>query len=239
MNKLKKLYTIVAIISGIVICVIFLYSIKSNALHYKVNCFNDTTKVNAMSVYYNNNYYYVDKNKKIYKLSSDNENKCLISENYISGISVLGNYIYYISTEKLFRYNIETEFVELLDNECGYMYISSDNKYIYALRYINANYTNYRLLKINDNEKYEFATEDSYVDKDITIFQDSNYTYLYNNIPYKSFCGISDKNNRIIFRSNNQEHKNLIYVNDNIFIISDETIRIYYHTIKMGLLGIQ
>lgn len=98
MNKLKKLYTIVAIISGIVICVIFLYSIKSNALHYKVNCFNDTTKVNAMSVYYNNNYYYVDKNKKIYKLSSDNENKCLISENYISGISVLGNYIYYIST---------------------------------------------------------------------------------------------------------------------------------------------
>ncbi len=167
MNKLKKLYTIVAIISGIVICVIFLYSIKSNALHYKVNCFNDTTKVNAMSVYYNNNYYYVDKNKKIYKLSSDNENKCLISENYISGISVLGNYIYYISTEKLFRYNIETEFVELLDNECGYMYISSDNKYIYALRYINANYTNYRLLKINDNEKYEFATEDSDVDKDI------------------------------------------------------------------------
>ena len=62
MNKLKKLYTIVAIISGIVICVIFLYSIKSNALQYKVNCFNDTTKVNAMSVYYNNNYYYVDKN---------------------------------------------------------------------------------------------------------------------------------------------------------------------------------
>ena len=41
MNKLKKLYTIVAIISGIVICVIFLYSIKSNALHYKVNCFNE------------------------------------------------------------------------------------------------------------------------------------------------------------------------------------------------------
>ena len=120
-------------------------------------------------MYYNNNYYYVDKNKKIYKLSSDNENKCLISENYISGISVLGNYIYYISTEKLFRYNIETEFVELLDNECGYMYISSDNKYSYALRYINANYTNYRLLKINDNEKYEFATEDSDVDKDITI----------------------------------------------------------------------
>ena len=65
MNKLKKLYTIVAIISGIVICVIFLYSIKSNALHYKVNCFNDTTKVNAMSVYYNNNYYYVDKTKLI------------------------------------------------------------------------------------------------------------------------------------------------------------------------------
>lgn len=146
-----------------------------------------------MSVYYNNNYYYVDKNKKIYKLSSDNENKCLISENYISGISVLGNYIYYISTEKLFRYNIETEFVELLDNECGYMYISSDNKYIYALRYINANYTNYRLLKINDNEKYEFATEDSDVDKDITIFQDSNYTYLYNNIPYKSFVGFQIK----------------------------------------------
>ena len=73
------------------------------------------------------------------------------------------------------------------------MYISSDNKYIYALRYINANYTNYRLLKINDNEKYEFATEDSDVDKDITIFQDSNYTYLYNNIPYKSFCGIQIK----------------------------------------------
>ena len=61
------------------------------------------------------------------------------------------------------------------------------------LRYINANYTNYRLLKINDNEKYEFATEDSDVDKDITIFQDSNYTYLYNNIPINLFVGFQIK----------------------------------------------
>ena len=52
----------------------------------------------------------------------------------------------------------------------------------------------------------------------VTSTEVSTMTSSDTNIPYKSFCGISDKNNRIIFRSNNQEHKNLIYVTGKDFI---------------------
>lgn len=223
MSNLKKsIYFIVITIIAVLFLMMTLYFVKLNMAHYKVNYFNDTMKVNSMSVYNDGIYYYINDNGSIYELSNDNENKCLITETDITGISVLGNSIYYISHEKLFRYNIETKTVELLDDELGYRYISSDNQYIYALRFINGNFTNYRLFKINDDEKYEITMDDTNIDKDITIFQDGIYTYLYNNNSYKSFCGVVDENNNIIFRSNDQPNKNLLYFNEDIIIVSDE-----------------
>lgn len=221
-NFKKSIYFIVITIIVVFFLMTTLYFIKLNMVHYKVNYFNDTMKVNSMSVYNGGTYYYINDNGSIYELSNDNENQCLITETDITGISFLGNSIYYISHEKLFRYNIETKMVELLDDEPGYSCISSDNKYIYFLRFVNSNSTNYRLFKINDDEKYEIIMDDINIDKDIAAFKDGNSTYLYNNTPYKSFCGVADENNNIIFRSNEQPDKNLLYCNNDVIIISDE-----------------
>lgn len=221
MNNLKKRYIFLVII--IAIMLISMRSIGLEMSHYQVNCFNDTLKINSLSTYYNDVYYYVDDEKYIYELSNDNNNKCLIKATNILGISVLGGYIYYISSEKLYRYNIETEYIELLDEECGYKYLSSNNEYVYALCFINGNFTNYRLLKVNDNEEYNFNAESKDSNTDITISsENSQYKNLCNNIPYKSFCGSVDKNNQIVFRSNDILNNNLLYFNDSIIITSDD-----------------
>ena len=222
MNDLKKRYIFGIIGITIAIVLLFICKIRLNMLHYQVHCFNDKLKINPISTYYNDVYYYVDNEKSIYELSDDNGNKCLINATNISGVSVLGGYIYYLSSEKLYRYNIETEYIELLDEECGYKYLSSNNEYVFALCFINGNFTNYRLLKVNDDEKYEFNSESKESNTDITISSEtSHYKNLYNNIPHKSFCGSVDENNQIVFRSNDVFNNNLLYFNDSIIITSD------------------
>lgn len=223
-HSIKKICFILTAL--IAVLFVILYFVKLNTAHYTINYFNDTMKVNAMSLYHNNHYYYVDKDNSIYELSSDNENKCLTKEKHISGICALNNYIYYIAHENLFRYDIETEHTELLDDNYGYRYLSSDNNSVYALRYINANFTDYRLLRITDNETYEFIPDDNNADNVITVLpQDEDIKYICNNTPFRSFCGIANKNNSIVFRSNGKEEKNLLYFSNDKIIVSDEKFK--------------
>ncbi len=66
MNKLKRYIILIIAVSIFVVSMIILQCIKQNNICYQVNYFNDTLKTNAMSTYYNGNYYYIDRGKYIY-----------------------------------------------------------------------------------------------------------------------------------------------------------------------------
>lgn len=236
MNKLKRYIILIIAVSIFVVSMIILQCIKQNNICYQVNYFNDTLKTNAMSTYYNGNYYYIDRGKYIYELNSANKNRCLAEGNNISGIAVLDEVIYYIDSERLYKYNIQTKSTEYADDENGYNSLSAYEGYVYALRYVNGNFSDYNLLKINSDEQYKITSSDSTINQEIEVFyKDGNYSYLNSSIPQKTFLGISN-NHDVVFRNNDRMIKNLLYHSGNIIVTSDESgkkLRVY----KNGILS--
>lgn len=220
MRRFKNILFIIVIVL-LSVAAIWRY-VELNTGRYIVNSFNDKIKINSMSVYNDGVYYYTN-DGGIYELSDNNESRCLIEAEDISGICALESYVYYISKEKIFRCDIEKKTSELLDEDAGYKYIASDEKNVYALCYVNGNYTDYKVLQINNNDKYTFSEQNNSGNERIGIFDHGgDYKYFCNNTKYKSFCGVVNENNSVVFRSNDMINNNLLFFDDKIIITSDE-----------------
>ena len=220
MRRFKNILFIIVIVL-LSVAAIWRY-VELNTGRYIVNSFNDKIKINSMSVYNDGVYYYTN-DGGIYELSDNNESRCLIAAEDISGICALESYVYYISKEKIFRCDIEKKTSELLDEDAGYKYIASDEKNVYALCYVNGNYTDYKVLQINNNDKYTFSEQNNSGNERIGIFDHGgDYKYFCNNTKYKSFCGVVNENNSVVFRSNDMINNNLLFFDDKIIITSDE-----------------
>ena len=196
MCKFKSILCLIIIPAMVLLsAAVILHYIGLSGAHYIVNSFNDKIKVNSMSVYNDGTYYYIN-DSGICELSGNNESRCLIEAEDISGICALESYVYYISKEKIFRCDIEKKTSELLDEDAGYKYIASDEKNVYALCYVNGNYTDYKVLQINNNDKYTFSEQNNSGNERIGIFDHGgDYKYFCNNTKYKSFCGVVNENN--------------------------------------------
>ena len=120
MRRFKNILFIIVIVL-LSVAAIWRY-VELNTGRYIVNSFNDKIKINSMSVYNDGVYYYTN-DGGIYELSDNNESRCLIAAEDISGICALESYVYYISKEKIFRCDIEKKTSELLDEDAGYKYI--------------------------------------------------------------------------------------------------------------------
>lgn len=211
----KKIIITSGIIVAVILCIVFIiYELNSanNLERCEVNCFNDKIKTNAMSVHNKDKYYYVYDNHFIYELLDNGEEKCLVSVPDIYGIAYSNESLYYIASGKLYRYNLNTDENNLVDDEYHYRYISSSDENIYALDIHSC-----VLLKVNNTEKVLIDYAEKH-NNDIGIFYDAySCKYVYSN----ELIGVANEENDIIFRSNYRLADNLLYADDNSIITSD------------------
>lgn len=219
---MRKLFKVaIPILSIVFILGMVTHIIIKGQYLYKVEAFNDQLKPEGKSIYCNGQYYYVNNESELCWMNELDESEILVRDKNIRGIVGTDTFLYYITTNSISRFNVSTGVKEVIETGNYYRSIGADGKYVFVGS--SGTGEDYPLLKIDGIEVNSIRSINNHaINSDsIGLWNDKDgYQYFCNYQYYLDFSGVAYNN--VILRDVDLSHKNLIYLDDNVVITSEE-----------------